>query len=141
VWLAFGGEQTYWLIGAREVRTGEQKDFVSNAAADEPVERMVRAAFGRGDVEHATRLSQREVGFRHLEGRNDTALRRQLTLCCATLTFVAGPAAGLRGGKPGGHPGAGVPRPEPGLPPGARPAAGDHPARVHVGGHLLPPAA
>src|SRR5439155_4515714 len=39
VWLAWGGAQTYWLLWARNVRTGEQKYFLSNAAADEPVER------------------------------------------------------------------------------------------------------
>jgi SRSO17 transposase len=141
VYLAWGGDQTYWLVWARNVRTGEQKYFVSNAAQGEPVGRIVRAAFCRWNVEHALRLSKSGIGFRHFEGRNYKALMRHRTLCCATMTFVAGHAAGLRGGKPGGHPGAGVPRTEPGLPPVAGPAARHDPTAVHVGGHLLSPAA
>jgi SRSO17 transposase len=141
VWLAWGGERTYWLLWARNPQTGEEKYFVSNAAADEPVGRMVRAAFGRWNVEHGIRLSKGEVGFRHFEGRDYTALLRHLTLCCLTLTFVAGRAAGLRGEKPGGDGGAGLPRPELGVPTVAGEAAGDDPAAVYVRGHWLPPAA
>jgi len=141
VWLAWGGERTYWLVWARNRRTGEQKYFVSNAAADEPVERLVRAGFCRWNVEHGFRLSKGEVGFRHFEGRSYVALLRHLVLCCATLTFVAGQAAGLRGEKPGGDGGAGVPGAEPGLPGVAGPPAGDTPRGVHVRGHSLSPAA
>src|SRR5262245_21019415 len=68
VWVAWGGEQTYWLVWARNVRTGEEKYFLSNAAADEPVERLVRVGFCRWNVEHGIRLSKAEIGFRHFEG-------------------------------------------------------------------------
>ncbi|MFL5337712.1 MAG: IS701 family transposase [Geminicoccaceae bacterium] len=139
VWLAWGGERTYWLIGARNPRTGEQKYFLSNAPVQEPVERIVRAAFCRWNVEHGIRLGKSEVGFRHFEGRSYTALMRHLTLCCLTLTFVAGRAQRLRGEKPGGDGGAGLPRPEPGVPAVAGAAAGDEPTAVYVGGHWLPP--
>lgn len=141
VWLAWGGAGTYWLLWARNGRTGEEKYFVSNAAADEPVARIVRAGFCRWNVEHGLRLSKGEVGFRHFEGRDYTALLRHLTLCCLTLTFVAGHAAGLRGEKSGGDGGAGLPRPELGVPAVAGAAAGDEPTAVYVGGHCLPPAA
>jgi SRSO17 transposase len=141
VWLAWGGGRTYWLVWARNPRTGEQKYFISNAAADEPVERIVRAGFCRWNVEHAIRLSKGEIGFRHFEGRSYVALLRHLVLCCVTLTFAAGQAAALRGEKPGGDHGAGVPGAEPGLPGVAGPAAGDDPTGVYVRGHWLSPAA
>jgi SRSO17 transposase len=141
VWLAWGGGRTYWLLWARSRRTGEEKYFVSNAAASEPVERVVRAGFCRWNVEHGIRLSKAEVGFRHLEGRNYVGLMRHLTLCCVTLTFVAGRAADLRGEKPGGDGGAGLPGAELGVRGVAGGAAGDEPTAVHVRGHWLPPAA
>src|SRR5205085_1290667 len=56
VWLAWGGERTYWLLWARNRRTGEEKYFVSNAATDEPIARILRAAFCRWNVEHGLRL-------------------------------------------------------------------------------------
>lgn len=141
VWLAWGGERTYRLLWAQNRQTGEQKYFVSNAEADEPSARLVRAGFCRWNVEHGIRLSKGEIGFRHFEGRDYTALQRHLTLCCLTLTFVAGRAADLRGEKPGGDPGAGLPWPELGVPAVAGETAGDEPVAVYVRGHLLPPAA
>jgi hypothetical protein len=141
VWLAWGGARTYWLLWARNVGTGEEKYFLSNAAAAEPLERLVRAGFCRWNVEHGIRLSKGEVGFRHFEGRNYTALLRHLALCCLTLPFVAGRAAALRGEKSGGDGGAGLPGPELGVPAVAGAAAGDQPGGVYVGGHRLPPAA
>jgi len=141
VWLNWGGEQTYWLLWARNVRTGEEKYFVSNAGAGEPVERLLRAGFCRWNVEHGLRLSKSEIGFRHFEGRSYVALMRHLLLCCVTLTFAAGQAAELRGEKSGGDDGASLPRAQLGQHPLARTAAGDHPTGVHGRGHQLPPAA
>ena len=141
VYLPWGGERAYWLLWARNRRTGEEKYFVSNAAASEPVERIVRAAFCRWNVEHGIRLSKSEVGFRHFEGRSYVALLRHLTLCCVTLTFVSGRAAELRGEKSRGDGGASVPGAELGLRGVAGTAAGDEPVAVHGGCHRLPPAA
>jgi SRSO17 transposase len=141
VWLAWGGGQTYWLLWARNVRTGEEKYFVSNAAADEPVARILRAGFCRWNVEHGLRLSKSEIGFRHFEGRSYVALMRHLVLCCVTLTFVAGRAADLRGEKPGGDGRASLPRPQLGMHAVAGAAAGDDLAAVHGRGHGVPSAA
>ncbi len=144
VWLSCAGTPSagrYWLLWARNVRTGEEKYFLSNAAEGTPLGLMLRVGFRRWPVEHALRLAKGEIGFRHFEGRNYTALMRHLTLCCVTLTFVAGHAEQLRGGKPGGDGGAGVPGPELGVRAVAGGAAGDGPGAVHVGGHLLSPAA
>jgi SRSO17 transposase len=132
VWLAWGGEQTSWLLWARNPQTGEEKYFISNAAPDEPVARILRAAFCRWNVEHGIRLSKSEIGFRHFEGRSYTALMRHLTLCCLTLTFVAGHSAGLRGEKSGGHRGAGVRGPQRRVQRLASPAAGNGPLAVQV---------
>jgi SRSO17 transposase len=144
VWLSGGGRptaRTYWLIGARNVRTGEQKYFVSNAPKRTSLRRLLRVAFTRWNVEHSIRLSKGELGFRHFEGRSYVALMRHLTLCLVTQVFVAGQAGRLRGEKPGGDGGAGVPGAERGVRGLAGGAAGDQPATVHVGGHSLSPAA
>ena len=140
VWLTWGAERAYWLVWARNRRTGEEKYFISNAAADEPVERIMRAAFCRWNVEHGIRLSKGEIGFRHFEGRSYVALLRHWVLCCVTLTFVASHAAELRGEKRGGDGGAGVSRAEPGLPGVVGAVAGDDAPGVHICGHSLPPA-
>jgi SRSO17 transposase len=139
--LSWGGGRQYWLIWARNVRTGEEKYFVSNAPARTPLRRLLRVAFSRWNVEHEFRISKSELGFRHYEGRNYVGLMRHLTLCLVTLTFVAGQAQRLRGEKSGGDEGAGVPGVERTLPGLAGTVAGDQPDRVHVEGQLVSPAA
>jgi SRSO17 transposase len=133
--LSFGGKRTFWLIWARNVRTGEAKYFVSNARARTPLRRLLRVAFGRWHIEHDIRVSKSELGFRHFEGRSAVGLMRHLTLCGVTLTFVAGAAERLRGEKSGGDAGAGVPCAEPAVRGLAGGAAGDEPVGVYVGGH------
>jgi SRSO17 transposase len=135
------GEGAYRLIWARNERTGEEKYFVAGGAAEAPLGLALRVGFTRWNVEHGLRLSKSELGFRHFEGRSYVGLMRHLALCCVTLTFVAGQAAELRGGKPGGDGGAGVPGPELGVRGLAGGAAGDDGAAVHGRGHRLPPAA
>ena len=144
VWLWLDGEPgagDYRLIRARNERTGEEKYFLCGGAAAAPLRLRLRVGFTRWNVEHALRLSKTEIGLRHFEGRSYTGLMRHLMLCLVTLTFVAGRAEGLRGEKPGGDGGAGVPGPELGVPGVAGGVAGDEPVAVHVGGHLLSPAA
>jgi SRSO17 transposase len=134
-------EPTHWLVYAWNPQTAERKFFVSNAASDEPLERLMRAAFRRWNVEHAIRLSKSEVGFSHYEGRNYLGLMRHMMLCLITLVFASGTAERLRGEKSGGDSGAGVPcveHDERGMAGGV---AGDEPSGAHVEGHLLPPAA
>lgn len=139
--LTFAGKRTFWLIWARNGRTGEEKYFVSNAPARTSLRRLLRVAFCRWNVEHDFRVSKSEIGFRHFEGRNYGALLRHLTLCQVTLTFVADQAARLRGEKSGGDDGAGVRGVEPAVRGLAGGVAGDDPAGVQVGGHWLSPAA
>lgn len=144
VWLSCGGEPsvgTYWLVWARNVATGEEKYFVSNAAEEVALAVLLRVPFVRWNVEHSFRLSKTELGFRHFEGRSYTGLLRHLMLCLVTLTFVAGQTAELRGEKSGGDGRAGVPGSELAVPGVAGAAAADDRVGVCGRGHRLSPAA
>lgn len=144
VWLSSArgpSSRQYWLIWARNVRTGEQKYFVSNAPARVSLQRLLRVAFRRWNVEHCFRLSKDELGFRHFEGRHYVGLMRHLVLGCVTLTFVADQTERLRGEKSGGDDGAGVRGADRVLCGLADGPAGDDATGVPVGGHLLSPAA
>ena len=114
---------------------------MSNAPAGAALGLLLRVGFRRWNVEHGIRLSKGEIGLRHFEGQSYVAMMRHLVLCLVTLTFVAGQAADLRGEKPGGNRGTGVPGAERGVRGLAGAAAGDDPGGVHVGGHLVSPAA
>jgi SRSO17 transposase len=141
VWVSGCGEGTYWLIWARNVKTGEEKYFVSNAPPSASLGRLLRVGFSRWNVEHCLRTSKGKVGFRDFQGRNYVALMRHLTLCMMMLTFAAGQAERLRGEKSGVDAGAdvrGAEAPVRGLAGGA---AGDESATVHGGCHRLSPAA
>jgi SRSO17 transposase len=133
--------RTYWLIWAKNVATGEEKYFLSNAAATVAVERLVRVAFRRWNVEHGLRVVKSEIGFTHYEGRNYTALLRHQTLCLLMLSFVAEHTERLRGEKRGVDDGAGVQRLEPVVRGVAGKPAGDKPASVSLGDDQLPSAA
>jgi len=103
VWLSVDGQpsaKTYWLIWARNERTGEEKYFVSNGTEDTPLRLLLLVGFGRWNVEHAIRLSKSELGFRHFEGQSYTALMRHLTLCLLMQTFVASQTQRLRKKNP-----------------------------------------
>jgi SRSO17 transposase len=134
-------ERSYWLIVARNLATGEVKYFVSNAPPDAPLEKLLRVAFRRWNVEHSLRVSKSEIGFGHFEGRNYVALMRHLILCLLVLGFVADQTDRLRGEKSGGDVGAGVPGVEPALWRLAGEPPGDIGSGAHVGGHRLSPAA
>jgi len=144
VYLLRGGQATqrsYWLIVARNRVTGEVKYLVSNAPAETPLEKLLRVAFRRWNVEHTFRVSKSEIGFGHFEGRSHVALLRHLILCLLVLGFVVEHTERLRGEKPGDHAGAGVPGAEPAL----RSVAGEPPrdfgVGTHGGDHCLSPAA
>ncbi|HZR36756.1 MAG TPA: IS701 family transposase [Nevskia sp.] len=134
-------ERTYWLIVARNEATGEVKYFLSNAPPEAPLEKLLRVAFRRWNVEHTLRVSKTEIGFGHFEGRHYVALRRHLLLCLLVLGFVAEHTDRLRGEKSGDHAGAGVPGAEPALRGVAAEPAGDVGLGAYRRGHCLPPAA
>jgi SRSO17 transposase len=134
-------ERTYWLIVARNLATSEVKYFLSNAPADVPLERLLRVAFSRWNVEHGFRVSKSEIGFSHFEGRNYVALMRHMILCLAVMGFVAEQTDRLRGEKSGDHHGAGMPGVEPALRELAGESPGDDRVGAHGRSHHLPPAA
>jgi SRSO17 transposase len=103
VWLSVDKKpsaKTYWLIWARNERTGEEKYFVSNAPEDAALLDLLRVAFSRWNVEHEFRVSKSQLGFRHFEGRNYVALLRHMTLSMLMLAFVAEQTEALRNSQP-----------------------------------------
>lgn len=134
-------ERSYWLIVARNLATGEVKYLVSNAPPEVPLDKLVRVAFRRWNVEHGIRVSKSEIGFGHFEGRSYVALVRHLLLCVLVLGFVAEHTDRLRGEKSGGHAGAGVPGVEPALRGVAGQPSGDIRISAYGRSHSLSPAA
>lgn len=134
-------DRTYWLIVARNLATGEVKYFISNASADTPLEKLLRVAFTRWNVEHTFRVAKSEIGFGHFEGRSYVALVRHMILCLLVMGFVAEHTDRLRGKKSGDHDGASVPSAEPALPDLADESSPDNRGRTHGQGHRLSPAA
>jgi SRSO17 transposase len=92
--------RTYWLIWACNDETGEEKFFLSNAAADTKVEVLVRVAFSRWHVEHSFRICKQELGFTHFEGQSYVALLRHLCLSTVAMAFVAEHTQRLRKSNP-----------------------------------------
>jgi SRSO17 transposase len=116
VYLARDGsptERTYWLIVARNRESGEIKYFVSNAPPHTSLEKLLKVAFSRWNVEHAYRLVKTEIGFGHFEGRSWLGLLRHPG---APGLFVAEQTTRLRGEKSRPDHGADGPRFEPRLP-------------------------
>jgi SRSO17 transposase len=134
-------QRTYWLIWAKNVVSGEEKYFLSNAPTTAKVATLVRVAFRRWNVEHGFRVAKSELGFTHYEGQDYTALMRHQTLCLLMLTLVADPTERLRGEKSGGDDGAGVRGAEPTVRGVAGESAGDEPPPASVSYDPLPPAA
>jgi SRSO17 transposase len=134
-------QRTYWLLVARNLATGEVKYFISNAPADTPLEKLLRVAFTRWNVEHTFRVAKSEIGFGHFEGRSYVALLRHMILCLLVMGFVAEHTDRLRGEKSRDHDGASVPSVEPTLPDLAGKSPADHGSKAHSDGHRLSPAA
>lgn len=134
-------ERTHWLIVARNVATGEVKYFLSNAPADTPLEKLMRVAFSRWNVEHTFRVAKTEIGFGHFEARSYVALMRHMILCLVVMGFVAEHTDRLRGEKSGDHNGASLPGLEPALPHLAGKYPRDHRSRAYIRSHCLSPAA
>jgi len=119
VYMSVEGEchdRDYWLIVARNVRTGEIKYFISNAPARTSLKRLLEAAFSRWGIEHVFRVAKSEIGLGHYEGRRWRGLVRHLMLCQLVLLFVAEQTERLGGEKPAVDQGAGGAGAERGVP-------------------------
>ena len=132
---------TYWLIWARNVASGEEKYFLSNAPANAKLQTLVRVAFRRWNVEHTFRVGKSELGFTHYEGRNYTGLMRHQTLCLLMLSFVAGHTERLRGEKSGSDDGADLQCIEPAEPGVAGEPPRDDSPPAQASHHCLSPTA
>jgi SRSO17 transposase len=110
-------DRAYWLIVAWNRATDEYKYFVSNAPPHTPVDRLLKVAFRRADIEHLFRLAKDEVGLDHFEGRSYVGLMRHMILCQLVIVFLAeqtlrlnAEAAAVPEKKKSAPPGAGLPR-------------------------------
>ena len=115
-------QRKYWLIVAKNEKTGEVKYFVSNAPPKTALKLMLRVAFQRWNVEHIFRVVKSEIGFTHYEGRKYLGLMRHMILCMMVMLFLAEQTKRLRGEKdrsekPRDHSGAGGRCIQPPLPP------------------------
>jgi SRSO17 transposase len=109
-------DQEYWLIVARNCRSGEIKYFISNAPPRTSLKRLLEAAFSRWGIEHVFRVAKSEIGLGHYEGRRWRGLMRHMILCQLTLLFVAEQTERLGGEKPAVDEGAGGAGAERGVP-------------------------
>jgi SRSO17 transposase len=142
VWASCGSArapQSCWLIWVVNEQTGEEKYFVSNAPEEASEELLIRVGFRRWNVEHALRLGKQELGLKHFEGQDYTALMRHLTLCLLMMGFVAEQAARLRGEKSGGDGGASVRGVERGIAGVAGADASQQRNCLQGDGHPVPP--
>lgn len=133
-------DQRYRLLVLINEETAEVKYWITNAL-DQPLDRIVRAAFRRATIEHGFRLAKTEIGLTHFEGRSYVGLMRHLILSFITMGFVAGHTYRLRGKKPDDPD-----HPRTGLPDADRHPRRNHPPRpqhrphsAHRRHHPLPP--
>jgi SRSO17 transposase len=92
----------YWLIAARQVKTGEIKYFVSNAL-DATLEEMLQAAWTRWHVEKWFERAKQEVGLGAFEMRNYQGLMRHWLICSMVMLFLTEQTNRLRGEKSRDH--------------------------------------
>jgi SRSO17 transposase len=100
-------DRTYWLIVAWNRATDEYKYFVSNAPPRTKLDRLLKVAFRRSDIEHLFRIAKDQVGLGHFEGRSYVGLMRHMILCQLVVLFLAEQAERLNAER------AAIPRPEP----------------------------
>jgi SRSO17 transposase len=99
-------DRQYWLIVARNPATREIKYFVSNAAGNVNLEKMLVAAFARWHVELWFERAKQEAGLGAFEVRNYTSLMRHWLCSRMVMFFLAEQTERLRGEKSADHAGA-----------------------------------
>ncbi len=92
-------DRTYWLIVAKNLKTGEIKYFVSNAPAKEKLETLMEIAFCRWHVEKWFERAKQECGFCAFEIRTYTSLIRHWLASRLAMYFLADQTNRLRGKK------------------------------------------
>ena len=89
-------DRQYWLILANNPATGETKYFISNAAANTPIEEMLRAAFGRWHVEIWFERAKQKCGFGSFEVRTYQSLMRHWLCSRIGMYILAAETTQLR---------------------------------------------
>jgi SRSO17 transposase len=93
------GEEV-WLVGERRA-SGERKYYLSNLAADAPLEELAALIKARWVCEQAHQQLKEELGLDHFEGRSWRGLHHHALLCRLAFAFLQH----LRlGGKKRRHP-------------------------------------
>jgi len=92
-------DRTYWLIVAKNAKTGEAKYFVSNAPAKESLKKLLEVAFSRWHVEKWFERAKQECGFGAFEVRTYTSLIRHWLASRLSMYFLADQTNRLRGEK------------------------------------------
>ncbi len=89
-------DRTYWLIVAKNLKTGEIKYFVSNAPAKEKLETLMEIAFSRWHVEKWFERAKQECGFGAFEIRTYTSLIRHWLASRLAMYFLSDQTNRLR---------------------------------------------
>ncbi len=99
-------DRQYWLIVARQPRSGEVKYFVSNAPASAELETLLRVAFARWHIEKWFERAKQETGLGAFEVRTYTSLIRHWLSSRMAMLFLARETKRLRGEKSADNAGA-----------------------------------
>ncbi len=89
-------DRTYWLIVAKNLKTGEIKYFVSNAPPKEKLETLMEIAFSRWHVEKWFERAKQECGFGAFEIRTYTSLIRHWLASRLAMYFLSDQTNRLR---------------------------------------------
>ena len=89
----------YHLLVCQSPLTEEIKYFLSNAAAETPVKKLLQVAFSRWAIERCFEDHKGEVGLTHWEGRVWLGLQRHLILSAVSYLFLVIAFQRLRGKK------------------------------------------
>jgi len=93
------GERLHLIVARHVLSEGEVKYFISNAAANTPIETLLLVALTRHRVERCFQDQKSELGLDHYEGRTYKGLIRHLILTCVSYLFLARAVLGRRGEK------------------------------------------
>ena len=92
------------LVVMRTVEAETETHYaLSDAAADVPLEELVRARFARHKIEEVFEAAKQEVGLAHYEVRSWVGWHHHVTLSLLALWFLCVERRRVGGENPGGH--------------------------------------
>ena len=96
-------DRVYWLIVARQPRSGETKYFIANAAAGVSLLEMLQAALARWHIEKWFERAKQQTGFGAFEVRSYQSLIRHWLCSRLAMFFLAAQTCRLREKKSADH--------------------------------------